>query len=222
MDFLDIIKFWYKKRDRLKITFRTKWGTYAYDKMPFGLINAGATFQWAMDIAFRGLLNKSVVVYLNDITIYSKTRGEHIPHLKAIFGRCQWYGISLNPNKRIFAMEEGTLLGFVISPEGITIDLGRIEAIKAIVFPHNKKAMQSFMGKINFMRSFISNFVEIVKPLQDMIKKDSNFRWTKERKEAFEKMKEAIVEAPTLWSPFDNEFILYTFASDHSIAAVLT
>ena len=60
------------KEDHLKTTFRTKWGTYAYDKMPFELINARATFQWAMDIAFRGLLNRSVVVYLDDITVYSK------------------------------------------------------------------------------------------------------------------------------------------------------
>lgn len=84
------------------------------------------------------------------------------------------------------------MLGFVISPKGITIDLGRIEAIKAIVFPHNKKAMQSFLGKINFVRRFISDFTEIVKPLQEMIKKDFNFKWTKERREAFEKIKEAI------------------------------
>ena len=76
------------KEDRLKTTFQTKWGTYAYDKMPFGLINAGATFQQAMDIVFRGLINKSVVVYLDDITVYSKIRKEHIPHLKAIFERC--------------------------------------------------------------------------------------------------------------------------------------
>jgi hypothetical protein len=91
-----------------------------------------------MDIAFRGLHNKSLVVYLNDIMVYSKTREDHIPHFKAIFERCRWCGISLNPKKSIFSMEEGTLLGFLISPEGITIDLGRIEAIKAIVLPHNK------------------------------------------------------------------------------------
>lgn len=73
------------------------------------------------------------------------------------------------------------------------------------------------------MRRFISDFAKIVKPLQEMIKKDSNFEWTKERKEAFEKINEASVEAPTLRSPnFDNEFILYTFASDHSIVVVLT
>jgi hypothetical protein len=110
------------KEDRLKTTFRTKWGTYAYDKMPFGLINVGATFQQAMDIAFRGSINKSIVVYLDDIIVYSKIRKEHIPHLKAIFERCRRYKISLNRKKRIFSMEEGTLLGFVISPEGITID----------------------------------------------------------------------------------------------------
>ena len=81
-------------------------------------------------------------------------------------------------------MEEGTFLGFVTSPKRITIDPGRIEAIKAIVMPHNKKSMQSFLGKINFVRRFISDFAEIVKPLQEMIKKDANFKWSKERKEA--------------------------------------
>ena len=109
--------------------------------MPFGLINDGATFQRAMDIAFRGLINKFVVVYLDDIMAYSKNREDHVPHLKAIFERCRRYIISLNPKKSIFAMEEGTFLGFVISPSGITIDLGRIEAITVIVSHHNTKAM---------------------------------------------------------------------------------
>ena len=102
------------------------------------------------------------------------------------------------------------------------IKLDRIGAIKNIVLPHNKREMQSFLGKINFVRRFISDFDETLKPLQEMIKKDENYKWTKERKEAFAKIKEAIVEDPTLWSPnFDKEFILYTFASDHSIVAIL-
>ena len=113
--------------------------------------------------------------------------------------------------------------GFLISQDGITIDLGRIESIKVITPPHNKKAMQSFLGNINFVRRFISNFTKIVKLLQEMIKKDFNFKWTKERNEAFDIIKEAIVEAPTLRSPnFDKEFILYTFASDHLIVVVVT
>jgi len=74
--------------DQLKKNFNTKWGTYAYHKMPFGLINVGATFQIAMDIAFRGLINRSVVVYMDDITVYSYHRRDHIYHLRQIFKRC--------------------------------------------------------------------------------------------------------------------------------------
>ena len=84
------------KDGHLKMTFRTKWGTYAYDKMPFRLINARATFQQAMDIAFRGQISKSIVVYLDDVTVYFKTQEDHVPHLKAIFESCRWYGISSN------------------------------------------------------------------------------------------------------------------------------
>lgn len=90
--------------DRLKMTFRKTWGTYAYQKMPFGLTNVGATFQRAMDIAFRGLINSSVVIYLDDITVYSKHRNNRISHLKNIFERCKKYGISLNPKKCYFAL----------------------------------------------------------------------------------------------------------------------
>ena len=83
--------------------------------------------------------------------------------------------------------------------------------------------MQSFLGKINFVRRFIFYFKEIVKPLQEMIKKDSNVKWTKKRKEAYDRIKESIEEAPTLRSPnFDKEFILYTYVSDHFIVVVLT
>ena len=211
------------KEDELKTTFRTKWGTYAYDKMPFELINFGETFQWAMDIAFIGLINKSIVVYLDDITVYSKKQEYHVPHLKAIFERCKWYGISLNPKKSIFAIEEGTFIRFLISLDGITISLRRIESIKVIIPPHNKKAMQYFLCKINFLRIFIYDFAEIVKTLQEMINKDLDLKWKKEKKEEFDRIKEAIAECPTLWSPnFYKEFILYTFASDHSIATVLT
>lgn len=98
--------------DQLKSTFGTKWGTYAYQKMPFGLINMGATFQRAMDITFKELVNKSVVIYLDDIIVYSKKRNNHLRDLKQIFQRCQRYGISLNPKKSFFALSEGKLLGF--------------------------------------------------------------------------------------------------------------
>jgi hypothetical protein len=90
--------------------------------MPFGLINAGDTFQRDMDVAFRGLINKCVVVYLDDVIVYSKNRSDHISHLTHIFERCRKYGISLNPKKTIFGVDEGKLLGHIISKDGINID----------------------------------------------------------------------------------------------------
>jgi len=100
--------------------------------MPFGLINAAATFQRAMDIAFRGLINKTVAIYLDDITIYSKKRSNHYHDLKQILERCIKYGISLNPKKSYFALSEGKLLGFIVSKEGICIDRDIIKAISYI------------------------------------------------------------------------------------------
>ena len=91
--------------DQLKTTFHTLWGTYAYRKMPFGLINVGATFQRAMDIDFQGLINQSVVVYSDDVTIFSKNKNDHLAHLRAVLLRCRKYDISLNPKKSIFAVE---------------------------------------------------------------------------------------------------------------------
>jgi hypothetical protein len=91
--------------DQLKTTFHTPWGTYAYRKIPFGLINAGATFQRAMDFAFRGLINQSIVVYLDDVTVFSKNKTDHLAHLRAVLQQCRKYDISLNPKKSIFAVE---------------------------------------------------------------------------------------------------------------------
>ena len=95
-----------------------------------------------MDIAFRGLIDHSVVVYLDDVTIFSKKREEHAFHLKQIFERCRKYGISLNPKKCIFAVIEGKLLGHVVSKKGISIDPERIKSIEEIPLPHNKKGME--------------------------------------------------------------------------------
>lgn len=108
----------------LKTTFRTKWGTFAYRRIPFGLMNAGAIFQCAMDIAFRGLIGQSVVVYLDDITAFSRKQLDDICHLNKIFKRCQQYEISLNPKKSVFAMSKGNLLGHIIAIGGIKVDSG--------------------------------------------------------------------------------------------------
>jgi hypothetical protein len=109
--------------------------------MPFDLINAGATFEREMDVVFQVLIGKCVVLYLYDVMVYSKNREEHIQHLTQVFERCQKYGISLNPKKNIFGVEEGKLLGHIISQAGIHIDPERIKAIAQLPPPHSKKAM---------------------------------------------------------------------------------
>jgi hypothetical protein len=90
--------------------------------MPFGLINAGETFQRAMNVSFQGLINKCVVVYLDNVIVYSKNIADHIQHITQIFERCRKRGISLNPKKMIFIFKEGKLIGHIISQEGICID----------------------------------------------------------------------------------------------------
>ena len=118
-----------------------------------------------MDIAFHGLIGRSVVVYLDDVTMFLKKREENAFHLKHIFERCRKYGISLNPKKCVFAVTEGKLLGHVISKKGISIDLKRIRVIEQIPLPHNKKGMQSSMGTVNFVQRFVPDFSQIIKPL---------------------------------------------------------
>jgi hypothetical protein len=115
--------------DQDKTAFTTPWGTFMYVKMPFGLMNAGATFQRAMDIAFAKEIHDFLVIYLDDITVFSKSDQEHLDHLRKVFIKCRKYGISLNPKKSLFGLEEGKLLGHIISKDGIRIDPARIEAI---------------------------------------------------------------------------------------------
>jgi hypothetical protein len=208
--------------DREKTAFTTPWGTFMYEKMPFGLMNAGATFQRAMDIAFVGEKDKFVLIYLDDITVFSNSHEHHLQHLKKTFLKCRRYGISLNPKKSNFALKEGKLLGHIVSANGVRIDPKRVEAIKSLSLPRSKKDIQSFLGTINFIRRFIANFAELTKHITSMLRKNSEVKWTEEAKHSFNAIKEAIMTAPVLISPdFAKEFYIFSFASKDTIAAVL-
>eukprot|EP00253_Pinus_taeda_P020814 PITA_20814 len=136
---------------------------------------------------------------------------------------CRKYGISLNPKKSLFALEEGKLLGHIISKDGIRIDLERIQAILQIPYPRNIKELQAFLGKINFLRRFIPNLAELIRLLSNMLKKDdAKVRWSLETKQAFESIKTALNQTSVLTSPqFDKDFIIFSFASEHTIVVVL-
>jgi ribonuclease HI len=208
--------------DREKTTFTTPWGTFMYAKMPFGLMNAGATFQRAMDIAFIGEKDKFVVIYLDDITVFSKSDIEHHCHLKRVFLKCRRFGLSLNPKKSLFAMQEGKLLGHIVSAEGVRIDPDRVEAIQALSLPRSKKEVQAFLGRINFLRRFVSNFAELVKHITAMLRKGHEIKWTAEPRKSFDQIKKALTEAPVLISPdYSKDFMIFSFASFDTVAAVL-
>src|SRR5882757_2160683 len=123
--------------------------------MPFGLMNAGATFQRAMDIAFVGERDKFVVIYLDDITIFSQSDDEHLKHLKQTFMKCRKYGLSLNPKESHFGVQEGKLLGHLVSADGIRIDTERVKSILKISLPRSKKDVKSLIKKINFLHWFM-------------------------------------------------------------------
>ena len=141
-----------------------------------------------------------MLIYLDDLTVYSHSHHDHLQHLRKVFLKCRRYGISLNPTKSQFSLSEGKLLGHIISAEGVKIDLVRVEAIHKLSIPRLKKDIQSFLGKIKFVRRFIPNFSKLVKHIIVMLKKDAEMKWIDQGKNSFENIKKAIMEAPTLIS----------------------
>ena len=119
-------------KDQEKTTFTTPWGTFMYAKISFGMMKTGENFQRAMDITFADEKYKILVIYLDDITIFSKFDEEHVTHLLRMFKKCRNFGLSLNPKNSFFAMKKGKLLGHIISQEGIRIDTNRVEVINKI------------------------------------------------------------------------------------------
>ena len=135
-----------------------------------------------MYIAFSKEIHDFLVIYLDDITVFSKSDKQHLDHLRQVFIKCRKYGISLNPKQSLFGLEDGKLLGHIISKDGIQIDPTRIEAILLIQLPGNIRELQTFLGRINFLRRFISNLAELIRALNNMLKKYSTLSWTFEAK----------------------------------------
>ena len=175
-----------------------------------------------MDISFIGEKEKFVVIYLDDITMFSKSDKEHYHHLKKVFLKCIKFGLSLNPKKSLFSMKEGKLLGHIVLVKGVRIDLNKVEAIQTLYFPRPKKEVQSLLGKIYFLRRFISNFAILVKYIKTMIMKGNDVKWTTEARESFDQIKKALTEAPMFIGPdYSKEFFIFSFASFDTLVVVL-
>eukprot|EP00253_Pinus_taeda_P012667 PITA_12667 len=207
--------------DQHKTAFICPWGTFAYKKLPFGLKNAGATFQRAMSYAFHDIRH-IVQPYLDDLPAHSAKRKDHPAHLREIFLRCRHYNIRLNPHKCVFCVELGRLLGFVVSQEGIRLDPLKVEAIVNLPPPATLQQLQSLQGKANFLRRFVPNYAEVAKGFTCLLKKDVPFHWDAVAQESFERLKGLLVSAPLLRPPnYHRDYILYLTAADTTICMVL-
>jgi hypothetical protein len=200
MDFLDTTNSCSREKIS-QMTFTTPWGTFMYFIILFGLMNVGDTFQRAMDFSFRDLIQKIIEIYQDDLIVMSKESKDHISHLRIVFEWCRKYCISLNPKKFVFGIDKGKLLGHIALEGGICIDPKRVHYTKNVCPPTNKKSLQSFFRRINFIRRFVPNFAERIKPMSALLKKDTMFKWNDKAIKYFEDLKYAIYQAPSLISP---------------------
>ncbi|XP_049824794.1 uncharacterized protein LOC126265925 [Aethina tumida] len=197
-------------------------GAYEFNVLSFGLCNAPATFQQLADKVFEGMKWKDVLIYLDDIVVFSRTLEEHLQKLEKVFQRLRKAGLTLKPSKCSYAKEEVELLGYIVSREGILPDPAKLQAIREFPRPNNVKGIQSFLGLCNFYRKFIHNFATTARPLHELTKKDGKFNWLEEHEHAFQTLKKKLLSAPVLQHFNPNEGTeLHVDASKLGIGAVL-
>ncbi|KAG8935233.1 hypothetical protein FRC01_005489 [Tulasnella sp. 417] len=205
-----------------KTAFRTKLGLFEYLVMPFGLSNAPSAFQALVNDVLKDLIDVCVVVYLDDILIFSKTREEHERIVKDVLQRLRDANLFASPDKCEFFKDSIEFLGFVISKDGLSMDKNKITTITEWPTPTSLSQVQSFLGFANFYRRFIDKFSELASPLTRLTKKDVAWNWDSDCQLAFDNLKHAFTSAPIL-QHFDPSLpcTLTTDASDFAIAAIL-
>ena len=144
-------------RDEELIAFRTPKDIYCYKVMPFGLKNAGATYQRAMQKIFDDMLHKNVECYVDDLVVKSRKREDHLQDLRMVFDKLRRYQLKMNPLKYAFGVTSGKFLGFIVRHRGIEVDPSKIAAIRDMPEPRNLQELRSLQGRLAFIRRFISN-----------------------------------------------------------------
>ncbi|XP_050314887.1 uncharacterized protein LOC126749236 [Anthonomus grandis grandis] len=206
-----------------KTAFNVEHGHYEYVRMPFGLKNAPATFQRAMDNVLRGLLGKICLVYMDDIIIFSTSLQEHLNNLKLVFERLLSFNMKIQLDKCEFLKKDVEFLGHIITAEGVKPNPRKIEAIKNFKIPNTPKEIKSFLGLVGYYRKFIKDFAKITKPLTNCLKKNVKIIHDKAFRTAFNLCKNILTNDPILQYPdFHKPFVLTTDASEYAIGAILS
>ncbi|KAG8496895.1 hypothetical protein CXB51_008076 [Gossypium anomalum] len=209
-------------QDVPKLAFRTRYGHYEFLVMPFGLTNAPAVFMDLMNRIFRPYLDKFVVVFIDDILIYSKDETEHAEHLRIVLQTLRDKQLYAKFSKSEFWLREVGFLGHIVSGDGIRIDPSKISAIVDWKPPKNVTEVRSFLGLAGYYRRFVNGFSIIATPMTRLHRKNVKFEWTEERQQSFEELKKLLIEAPVLVQPESGkEFVVYSDASQNGLGCVL-
>lgn len=211
------------EQDKCKTAFSSPYGHFEYNRMPFGLKNAPATFQRLMNSVLTGLQGIKCFVYLDDIVIHAASLVEHNKRLIEVFDRLRENNLKMQPEKCEFLRKEVNYLGHVITNEGIKPDPAKITAVKEFPTPKCEKDIQSFLGLAGYYRRFIKDFSKIARPLSQLLRKDNLFEWTQTQNNAFNELKESLTTPPVLIYPdFTKSFLLTTDASNYAIGAIIS
>ena len=211
------------EEDRPKTAFITKYGLFEYRKLPFGLCGAPSTFERCMELVLRGLQWKTLLIYLDDIIIFSSNLEEHLQRLEEVLKRLSEAKLKLKPSKCHLLETEVLFLGHIVGQTGVKPNPQLIKSVMDWKAPTSTKQVQQFLGLANYYRRFIKNFSDIAAPLSHLTKKDVKFQWTSDCQIAMEKLKLALCRAPVLAYPQPGGgYTLDCDASDVGIGAVLS
>jgi ribonuclease HI len=211
-----------KPSDIPKITFSTRYGLYEYLVMSFGLTNAPAYFMYLMNSVFMPELDKFVVVFIDYILIYSKTKEDHANHIRVVLQRLSDHRIYAKFSKCEFWLESVKFLGHTISSEGISVDPTKVQEVMDWKPPTSVHQIRNFLGLAGYYRRFIPDFSKIAKPMTELLKKEIKFRWDDKCEEAFHTLRKLLTTAPVLAQPDNTQpFDVYRDASGTGLGCVL-
>ncbi|GJW90925.1 putative reverse transcriptase domain-containing protein [Tanacetum coccineum] len=211
-----------REQDIPKTAFRTRYGHYEFQVMPFGLTNAPAVFMDLMNRVCKPYLDKFVIVFIDDILIYSKDKKEHEEHLKAIMELLKKEKLYAKFSKCEFWIPKVQFLGHVIDSRGIHVDPAKIESIKDWASPKTPTEIRQFLGLAGYYRRFIEGFSKIAKSMTKLTQKGIKFDWGEKEENAFQLIKQKLCSAPILALPEGSkDFVVYCDASHKGLGAVL-